>query len=123
MTSRYRELSERLRGEVRDLENLVHRVVKAWERVQSGGDPEGMCLDSVALNLHGFYSGLESLFGQIARHEDGVMPDGADWHKSLLQQVTSEREDSIRGRKNTVRQRTGLTLAEKVSVVLDSTWI
>jgi len=28
-------------------------------------------LDSAALNLHGFYSGLERLFELIARHVDG----------------------------------------------------
>ena len=94
MTSPHRELSERIRGESEDLDRLVGRVVKGWQLVQKGGDPDGMYLDSVALNLHGFYSGLESLFRLVARNIDGSLPDGGDWHKVLLEQVTREKADT-----------------------------
>lgn len=47
-------------------------------------------LDSVALNLHGFYSAVERLFELIARHVDGALPTGEGWHHDLLQQMSKE---------------------------------
>jgi hypothetical protein len=47
-------------------------------------------LDSVALNLHGFYAGLERLFEVIVTAIDGAMPQGANWHQVLLQQMCTE---------------------------------
>ena len=47
-------------------------------------------LDSVALNLHGFYSGLERIFEKIAASVDGSIPEGANWHQELLHQLSME---------------------------------
>jgi hypothetical protein len=47
-------------------------------------------LDGVALNLHGFYSGLERIFELIATTIDGVKPEGENWHQALLQQMTED---------------------------------
>jgi hypothetical protein len=49
--------------------------------------------DGVALNLHGFYSGVEQVFEDIARTLDGGLPSGAEWHTSLLRQMTVEMTD------------------------------
>lgn len=51
-----------------------------------------MFLDSVALSLHGFYSGLEGLFLQVARHLDEKVPDGDGWHAKLIAQMHDETE-------------------------------
>ena len=60
MNAVYRELAERIRGEVPDLEHVIQRALASW--AQAGRKPdESAYLDSVALNLHGFYSGLERL--------------------------------------------------------------
>ncbi len=86
MSTPYRELSERIRGEVPNLDWLVHRAQRAWEQLRRM--PEEMAyLDSVALNLHGFYSGLERLFELIARHIDGIIPTGETWHRDLVWQM------------------------------------
>jgi hypothetical protein len=47
-------------------------------------------LDGVALNLHGFYSGLERIFELIAVVLDGSKPRGENWHQVLLQQMATE---------------------------------
>ena len=47
-------------------------------------------MDSVALNLHGFYSGLERIFEKIAASVDGSIPEGANWHQELLHQMSME---------------------------------
>ena len=53
-------------------------------------DERDVYLESVALNLHGFYSGLERLFELIARHVDRALPAGEGWHHDLLQEMTKE---------------------------------
>lgn len=83
MNALYSELAERIRGEIPDLERVVRRALAAWAQVERMPD-EGAYLDSVALNLHSFYSGLERLFELIARHVDGVLPGGGTWHRDLL---------------------------------------
>jgi hypothetical protein len=45
-------------------------------------------LDSVALNLHAFYAGLERLFELIAGQVDGGKLGGAAWHVELLRQMS-----------------------------------
>ncbi|NJL59681.1 MAG: hypothetical protein HC887_08600 [Desulfobacteraceae bacterium] len=47
-------------------------------------------MDGAALNLHGFYTGVENIFEDIARYLDGDIPKGADWHKQLLLQLSAE---------------------------------
>ena len=44
-------------------------------------------MDSVALNLHGLYSGFEKIFLEVAREIDENIPEGSSWHKELLDQM------------------------------------
>ncbi|MBK5102248.1 MAG: hypothetical protein JJE15_14835 [Desulfobacteraceae bacterium] len=62
MRELYEELVQRIRGETVDLDRLVDRVLTSWSRSQKYTDEKELYLDAVALNLHGFYSGLERLF-------------------------------------------------------------
>jgi hypothetical protein len=85
----YEELVDRIRGEVPDLDRVVQRALRAWTQTQMTSE-EQLYLDSVALNLHGFYSGLERLFELIARHVDRSLPAGETWHRDLLQQMAHD---------------------------------
>lgn len=86
MTSVFEEICERIRGEMPELERVVQRAQRAWSHAQQTPD-EYAYLDSVALNLHAFYSGLERLFELIARHVDRSLPGGDTWHRDLLYQM------------------------------------
>lgn len=88
MSERLLRLAERIRGELDDLAQVVERTEEGWRRARRSGDD--FYLDSVALNLHGFYAGLERLFELIADAVDGTMPRGADWHQVLLYQMARE---------------------------------
>jgi len=90
VTAIHSELAARIRGEVPDLERLVHRVMKAWPDVGKSTDGQDVYLDSVSLNLHGFYSGLERLFELVAIRVDQVRPSGETWHRDLLQQIAKD---------------------------------
>ena len=60
MIDRYRRLAERVRTELVDIEREVQRAQKSWQAAPTADDPDAF-IDSVALNLHGFYSGVERL--------------------------------------------------------------
>ncbi|MBW1728564.1 MAG: hypothetical protein JRI94_14305 [Deltaproteobacteria bacterium] len=88
MTGRLLGLADRIRDEIVELTRIVDRVRGGWQRSQQSEDD--LYLDSVALNLHGFYGGLERLFELVASTVDGSVPQGANWHRLLLEQMASE---------------------------------
>jgi len=67
---------------------VLARAQEGWRRAQRSSDD--LYLDGVALNLHGFYAGLERLFELIAAIVDGTVPQGANWHQILLEQMATE---------------------------------
>lgn len=81
-------LTERIQQELVDLEQVVVRLSEAWQRARRSGDD--FYLDSVALNLHGFYSGIERIFERLAETLDGILPKGENWHQALLVQMSKE---------------------------------
>ena len=105
----YQELSEQIRGEMSDIERVVQRALQAWPKAQKVSEEQNVYLDSVALNLHSFYSGVERLFELIARHVDGTTPAGETWHRDLLQQMAN---DLTNMRPAVIGQDSALTLDE-----------
>ena len=90
MKEPYFELAERVLGELADLESSVQKSLKSWASAKKGVKDQDVYLDSVALNMHAFYSGLESLFELIARHIDGSTPEGVSWHRDLLSRMADD---------------------------------
>jgi hypothetical protein len=88
VSERLLRLAQRIRDECEELVRLVARAQEAWRRLQRSSDD--LYADSVALNLHGFYAGLERLFEMIAAGIDGNVPRGENWHQLLLEQMTAE---------------------------------
>jgi len=82
------KLAQRIFEELGELARLVERAKEGWSRAQQFSDD--LYLDGVALNLHSFYSGLERLFEIIATSIDRTLPQGANWHRVLLEQMTFE---------------------------------
>jgi hypothetical protein len=81
-------LSARIESELLDLSILINRIKTAWKKARDTKDE--FYLDSVALNLHGFYSGVERIFEKIASSIDGSVPSGLNWHQELLNQMAVE---------------------------------
>ena len=109
MNAVYGELVERIRGEVPDLDRVAQRSLQSWLQVQRASGEQDVYLDSVALNLHSFYSGLERLFELIARHVDRALPAGETWHRDLLQQMAQEMSEA---RPAVINQDSALALDE-----------
>jgi hypothetical protein len=81
-------LVRRIHQELEELQRVLGRIEEGWERSRRSNDD--YYLDGVALNLHGFYSGCERIFTQIAEIIDGDLPRGEDWHRLLLEQMKRE---------------------------------
>lgn len=69
-------LVQRIHDELEEIARVVQRAQKAWQEAQRTGDD--LCLDSVAVSLHAFYGGLETLFEAIASAIDGARPSDGD---------------------------------------------
>lgn len=109
MNTIYQELIERIRGELADLEIIIGRAQRSWVKAQKMSGDQDAYLDSVALNLHSFYSALERIFELIARHIDGSFPKGNTWHHDLLIQMA---EDLVDVRPAVISHDTALSLDE-----------
>jgi hypothetical protein len=81
-------LAARIREYLAELDLVVERAVRFSEQAAKTGDEAYW--DAVALNLHGYYSGAERIFEDIARTMEGNLPDGPDWHQRLLFQMSAE---------------------------------
>ncbi len=88
MTSKGLLLAARIDSELSDLRQVVNRTLQAWDKAAQQNDD--FYLDSVALNLHAFYSGLERIFEKLAAAIDGEVPTAANWHQELLIQMQTE---------------------------------
>jgi hypothetical protein len=76
VSDRLLRLAKRIQSECQDLARVVERAQAGWRRAERSTDD--LYLDSVALNLHGFYAGLERTFELIATTVDGQMPAQGD---------------------------------------------
>lgn len=84
----YLAIAGRIRSELQDIQHVVDRTLAIWE--QAGGSTGDYYVDAAALNLHGFYAGLERLFEVIADGIDRSKPSGPNWHQELLRQMGAE---------------------------------
>ena len=88
MNINLQKLASRICSEVDYLKSVTMKIEEAWKRFEQTSDE--FYIDSVALNLHGFYSGLERIFELIASVVDGNKPESKNWHKELLNLMASE---------------------------------
>jgi HepT-like protein len=84
---RYQVFRERITTDLGDVRRAAEKAMSAFRAAKRGGPDETFYLDSAALNLHGFYNGVERLFEWLAREIDGTVPSGASWHRELLAQL------------------------------------
>ena len=88
MNAIYATLAGRIRQSMLDLERVVARAAILMDKARTSGDDD--YLDGVALNVHGFYAGVERIFEDIARTLEQRVPDGPEWHQDLLLQMSAE---------------------------------
>ena len=77
MIPRYRVYSQRIVSDWADVQRAAEKAIQAIHGAKKGGADESFYLDSAALNLHGFYNGVERLFEWLARELDDTKPSGS----------------------------------------------
>jgi len=87
---RYAVVASRIRQDLVEIERVVRRVERAILAARHHTAEQDLFLDSAALNLHDFYSGLERIFEHIASGVDRSIPSEHDWHRELLRQMAAE---------------------------------
>lgn len=87
MIERYIVLASRIRQEMDSIERVIDRAERGMAAARQHSQDQDIYLDSVALNLHDFYAGIERTFRQIATAVDHSAPSGPEWHRELLSQM------------------------------------
>lgn len=90
MIEDYRVVSARIRQELKELEQVTVRANRAIAAAKRQPGDQDLYIDSAALSLHDFYSGLERIFHYIASSVDVSVPAGHEWHRELLRQMSLE---------------------------------
>lgn len=93
MIPRYRLLAERVRAEVQALDSVVQRAEGALIRATRQPADQDYFLSAAALDLHGFYAGVERVFELIASDIDESRPTTRHWHRDLLAQMALDVSD------------------------------
>jgi len=83
-------LRDRIRQELTNIGRTVELALDAWEGARHFSEQQAHFLNSLALNLHSFYNGLERIFESVARRLDPKFPSGKHWHRHLLSQMGHE---------------------------------
>lgn len=93
MIARYQALARRIRVELVELEQTLAAVQRHWDGAKRATADQDAYLNSVALNLHSLYTGLERIFELIAVELDEGPLGGEGWHSELLRQMTLDLPD------------------------------
>lgn len=80
------KIKQLIKPELDSLERLVGEMDRIIE--EAGGTPDFIETRAAGSVMHDFYCGSEKIFKRIAVHVDGRLPEGDDWHKDLLMQMT-----------------------------------
>ena len=75
-------------SDLSEITETIDRIEIGWKHVEQSGND--FYLDSVALNLHSFYTAVEKIFELIATTIDQEKPQGENWHRELLRQMAIE---------------------------------
>jgi len=103
-----RELAADIEHELSRLGVLASSVADVRREIEKGSAPARFLYESLALELHNFYTGCERVFRIVASELNGSVPSEPDWHRRLLERMASSRE----GRPAVVSPETARRLAE-----------
>ena len=80
----HEKVIEEIDTECNRIDKLFQEYESLLEKIKEQ-EPDFIEIGSLAMMLHSFYNGIESIFSRIAKKIDKNMPDGSEWHKELLE--------------------------------------
>lgn len=87
MSNVRRELADRIREALPELDREGAKAVEIYNKGLRMSEDQDVYLGAAAMCIHGYYTGLEKLFLQIARRLGEATPAGEESHKQLLEQM------------------------------------
>ncbi len=104
-------ISDRIRQELNKIHQAFQQLEMFMVELNSNKQPiyREAIVNSIALNLHGIYTGIERIFEVIATEIDLSLPTGNKWHRDLLDQMAVNIPDV---RKEVITEETRTTLDE-----------
>ena len=106
------ELAADIALELERLRHLEGQIQRVMVEIQNDPTRADLFYESLALKLHNFYTGCERIFRLVATDLNGGLPGGQDWHRRLLERMSTERD----GRPAVIRRETALGLNKSESV-------
>ena len=86
------ELIERIVDECRKIERTVEEIKVRLKKMEAAPAEDLVDLKAlVAMRLPVFYMGVENIFKRVAQEIDADAPQGENWHKDLLEQMSTAR--------------------------------
>ena len=76
-----------LESELNRLELLEVQVRSVQLQMEKAPHLKDICVESLALKLHNFYTGCERIFQIIVSELNGGKPSSYDWHRRLLERM------------------------------------
>ena len=83
------EIIEDITFEIERIDELFRQYIPLLLKIRDQ-EPDLVELGSLAMLLHSFYNGLESVFTRIAREIDDDVPSGKGWPSELLDQMAGK---------------------------------
>lgn len=90
-----RELAADIDLELNRLRQLEQSILYVQQEIERDPNHAELFYENLALKLHSFYTGCERIFSLVATELNGGLPSGSDWHKRLLDRMSSERDGRI----------------------------
>ena len=91
-------IQERINQELDKISQAIQQLEMFLKQLTN--QPEAIyqeaLVNSIALNLHGIYTGIERLFQVIAKEIDLRVPTGDKWHRDLLGELDIKNHPMIR---------------------------
>jgi hypothetical protein len=87
-----RSLAADIEFELEQLTHLQQTITRVEREIERDPERADLFYENLALKLHHFYTGCEKILRLVATELNGGLPSGADWHKRLLDRMSTERE-------------------------------
>lgn len=82
------EVTSQVKFEIGQIDQLFQFYADLLEQARKG-EPNLVEVTALASVLHSFYNGLENIFLSVAKGLDANVPEGPQWHRDLLNQMTA----------------------------------
>jgi len=104
-------IQDRINQEIKKILQALQQLEIFLRELSNQSDVmyQNALINSIALNLHGVYTGIERIFEVIAKKIDQRFPTGDKWHRDLLEQMSV---DIPKVRKGVITEETRLILDE-----------